>query len=64
METSVIFMAVMTALLTKHSVAQTFKKQVLVSKASFINIKSLSFEISRYFFFVFFILNIIFLFFI
>ena len=36
----------MNALLTKHSA----KKQVLVSEAIFVNRKSLSFEISRYFF--------------
>ena len=29
----------MTPLLTKHSVVQTLKKQVLVSEASFVNIK-------------------------
>ena len=41
----------MTAFLTKHLVVPTFKKQALVSEASFINRKrSLSFEISRYFF--------------
>ena len=40
----------MTALLTKHSVVQTFKKQVLVSEGSFVNRKSLSFGIGRYLF--------------
>ena len=41
----------MTAILTKRSVVPMFKKQVLVSGASFVNRKrSLSFEFSRYLF--------------
>ena len=48
MAASVMFMATNNALLTKYLVVQAFEKQVLVSEASFVDRKSLSFEISRY----------------